>query len=60
MPYKTPKGRLREAGALRVLELRREGKTYAEISQDLAVTIGTVFRICTGRTWAFLRDRVPA
>jgi hypothetical protein len=59
MPYKTPQGRLRETGARRVLELRAEHWTYEKIARELGVSLGTVFRICTGRTWQFLKEPAP-
>lgn len=52
--FKSPSGRLREAGALHILELRAAKKTYQEIAAALDVSIGTVFNVCTGRTWGFL------
>jgi hypothetical protein len=59
MPYKTPKGRLRENGARRVLELRAGGWTYDKISRELSLSLGTVYRICKGRTWGFLQEATP-
>lgn len=53
---KTPNGRLREAGARAVLERRKDGKTYQEIATEIGISIGTVYNICTGRTWAWLRE----
>jgi transposase len=51
---KTPNGRLREDGARAVLAARAEGKTYQAIAEQVGVSIGTVYNICKGRTWAWL------
>ncbi len=54
--YKTPAGRLREAGAREILARRRaEPKpTYQQIAHDMKVSIGTVFNVCRARTWSWL------
>lgn len=57
---KTPKGRLREDGARAILERRKAGATYQAIAEEFAVSIGTVYNLCKGRTWAWLRDEVAA
>jgi hypothetical protein len=53
---KTPSGRLREAGARKILELRAQPSppTYHEIANMLGVSIGTVFNVTKGRTWGWL------
>lgn len=53
---KTPSGRLREAGAREILRLRRLDKplTYHAIANLLGVSVGTVFNVAKGRTWAWL------
>lgn len=54
---KTPSGRLREAGAREILRLRQEdpkANTYQKIAGALGVSIGTVFNVCKGNTWAWL------
>lgn len=53
---KTSAGRLRENGARLILQLRKDGRTYQEIAGQLAVSIGTVFNVCKGRTWSWLRE----
>jgi len=53
---KSPTGRLREHGARRIIELRRQGQTYQEIAATLSVSISTVYNVCKGRTWAFLNQ----
>lgn len=53
---KTEIGRLREAGARRILALRAEKKTYQQIAVELGVSIGTVANVIRGRTWSFLQD----
>jgi DNA invertase Pin-like site-specific DNA recombinase len=52
--YKTPSGRLTEAGAKAIRELRKTGKTYREIAKLLDITVGTVYNVCTKRTWGWL------
>jgi len=49
---KSPKGRLTAEGVAHVRQLRADGKTYQQISGELAVSITTVYNICTGRTRA--------
>lgn len=63
---KTTTGRCREACVARVHELRaafdehgraqRPRMTYQQIAQELGLSVGTVYNICTGRTH---RDDVP-
>lgn len=56
--FKTPGGRLREAGAREILRRKALGgkaNTYQRIAQDLDVSVGTVFNVVTGRTWGWLQ-----
>lgn len=57
---KTPAGRLREAGARRILAMRAQDPkpTYQQIAYELEVSIGTVFNVCKGRTWSWLGGEV--
>lgn len=62
MALKTPSGRLTEEGARTIRRLRDEktpeGKprhTYAQIAAKVDVTLGTVFNVCTDRTWGWLK-----
>jgi DNA invertase Pin-like site-specific DNA recombinase len=52
---KAPNGRLREAGAVRIHELVESGRTYQEVAILLGISIGTVYNVNTGRTWAFVK-----
>jgi len=66
MGYKAPNGRLRESGVIRVLELRSAGGdlrgawTYERIAREVGVSLGTVYRICKGRTWKHIREEASA
>lgn len=60
LAYKTPRGKLRESGARRILELRKTGRTYQQIAEEMRVSIGTVYNICKGRTWEFLEDAIKS
>lgn len=56
--FKTPAGRLKEAGAREIL--RRKAlfgaeNTYQRIAHDLGVSIGTVFNVVKGKTWGWLQ-----
>ena len=63
---KTSAGRLRDAGAARVHEMRgaysEDGQkqnprmTYQEIATALGLSVGTIYSICVGKTH---RDDVP-
>lgn len=55
-PYKSPRGRLREEGARRILELRDAGRTLQSIATELGVSIGTVYNVVHGKTHTFIRD----
>lgn len=55
MKSKTPNGRLREDGARAILSDREGGLTYQEIATKHGVSIGTVYNIVKGRTWAWLK-----
>ena len=59
--YKTGAGRLREAGAQRILAMRKEVNpttqriyTYQEIALSMGVSLGTVYNVVKKRTWSFL------
>jgi hypothetical protein len=52
---KAPNGRLREAGAVRIHQMREAGKTYQEIAEEMKISIGTVYNVMNGRTWAFVK-----
>lgn len=55
--YKTPAGRLKEAGAREILRLRTLSDpkmTYQQIAVKLEVSVGTVFNVCKARTWSWL------
>lgn len=61
MSHKTPAGRLTEAGVRAMRKMRDEKKadgsakhTYQAIASAFGVTLGTVFNVCTGRTWGWL------
>ncbi len=61
MASKTPAGRLTEEGVRAIRKMRDEktpdGKprhTYAQIASTFGVTLGTVFNVCTNRTWGWL------
>lgn len=61
MSHKTPAGRLTEAGVRAMRKMRDEKKddgaarhTYQAIANSFGVTLGTVFNVCTGRTWGWL------
>lgn len=52
-----PGGRgLTEAGARKGLEMRRSGHTYQQIAAILGCSTGTVFNVCNGDSWAWLRS----
>lgn len=53
--HKTPAGRLTEAGVREIRRRRSNGDTYQAIANALGVTLGTVFNVCTGRTWGWLK-----
>ncbi len=62
MNYKTPAGRLREAGVLEIRRLRDEkradGKpvhSYQAIATNMGVSIGTVYNVCSGKTHDWLK-----
>jgi DNA invertase Pin-like site-specific DNA recombinase len=53
---KAPNGRLRE-DTVRAIRARRgtvPATTYQAIAQEFGVSIGTVYNICTGKTWGWL------
>lgn len=61
MATKTPAGRLTEEGVRAIRAMRAEtneaGKpkhTYAVIAERFGLTVGTVFQVCTLRTWKWL------
>lgn len=53
--WKTPHGRLREAGAREILRLRAEGWTLDTIAKQLDVSVTTVFNVCHGLAWSWLQ-----
>lgn len=53
--FKTPAGRLKEAGAREIIRRKTAGDTYQKIAQDLGVSIGTVFNVVKGNTWSWLQ-----
>lgn len=40
--------------------LRTKGWSYRKIAAAINVSEGTVYRICTGRTWPWLRENENA
>lgn len=55
MSTKTPAGRLREEGVREIRERRAKGETYQSIATAMGVSIGTVYNVCTGKTWGWLK-----
>lgn len=55
MQRKAPNGRLREDTVREIRTLRANGKTYQAIAEIAQVSIGTVYNICTGKTWEWLK-----
>lgn len=55
MQRKAPNGRLREDTVREIRSLRKAGKTYQAIASVCEVSIGTVYNICTGKTWDWLK-----
>lgn len=51
---KSPAGRLTEDGVREIRRLRTEGQTYQQIANRLNVSIGTVYNVCTKKTWGWL------
>lgn len=51
---KTPAGRLTEQGVRAIKADRASGMTYQEIAARYGVSLGTVYNIAKGRTWAWL------
>lgn len=54
--WKTPAGKLREAGAREILRLRGEGWTLEQIAQQLDVSVTTVWNVVHGKAWGWLRS----
>jgi len=54
--FKTKAGRLKEAGARKILELQKAKRTYQSIAQEMGVSIGTVFNVVKARTWGWLQE----
>lgn len=52
--WKTPAGRLTEEGVREIRRRREKGDTYQAIANGLGVTLGTVYNVCTSRTWGWL------
>lgn len=56
MGNKAPSGRLREEGVREIRERRKKGETYQTIANALGVSIGTVYNVCTKKTWGWLPE----
>ena len=55
MNIKTPNGRLREDGVREIRQRRAKGETYQKIATALGVSLGTVYNVCSGKTWGWLK-----
>lgn len=54
MSLKAPTGRLTEDGVRDIHRRRASGETYQAIANAVGVSIGTVYNVCTGKTWGWL------
>jgi hypothetical protein len=54
--WKTPAGRLREAGAREILRLHAEEWTLDLIATQVGVSITSVWNVVHGKTWGWLRS----
>ena len=52
---KTPAGRLREEAVREIRERRAKGDTYQKIANDYGVSLGTIYNVCKGKTWGWLK-----
>lgn len=55
MSLKAPNGRLREDTVREIRNLRAAGQTYQAIAEKCGISIGTVYNICKGNTWGWLK-----
>lgn len=55
MSYKAPSGKLREDGVREVRRRRENKETYQQIANSMGVSIGTVYNVCKGKTWGWLK-----
>lgn len=55
MSHKTPSGRLRESGVREIRERRAKGEKLQSIATAMGVSLGTVWNVVNGKTWAWLK-----